>query len=270
MDQINPLVVSAPFGNRIQFPGVTSTLGTFTYHYRAGWLVRHLRLITRLRWSPTMRAWRNWLGLPNPGIGWLNARHLHRRIRVSDKIVSIHGFTTQEWYKLLDITYDMRPLGIELNVSCPNVQHPAEWLGIVDMACKWAVEFGVDCRNQCRSAPWVIVKLPPLGYQQLATIAFERGVRWFHACNTLPVEPRGGISGKPLKPLSLECVKWLRWEFGKDAKIVGGGGVRTVKDAYDYKLAGADCVAVGTALFNPLLRRRRLRKLREYLYSVPR
>jgi dihydroorotate dehydrogenase len=107
----------------------------------------------------------------------------------------------------------------------------------------------------------VIAKLPPLDWRALASRLYAEGVRHFHACNTLPT-PRGGLSGKPLKPLALSVVRDLRQAFGGSVVIVGGGGVTTPEDALEYREAGADHVAAGSVLLSPL-RWGRLRAIAE-------
>jgi dihydroorotate dehydrogenase len=56
----------------------------------------------------------------------------------------------------------------------------------------------------------------------------------------------GGLSGKPLTGRSLEIVRYLRRELGKDFLIIGSGGIMTPQDAVDRINAGADLVQVYT------------------------
>ena len=73
----------------------------------------------------------------------------------------------------------------------------------------------------------------------------------FHCCNTLPV-PEGGMSGRPLKPVALDCIRDLRAKpFGNDPTIIGGGGVYALSDIDLYADAGADHVALATKTMNP-------------------
>jgi len=99
----------------------------------------------------------------------------------------------------------------------------------------------------------VVVKLPPIHYELIVEQARAAGVRAFHCCNTLPI-PAGGISGVPLKPLSLRCIRFLRaTQAGDQLVLIGGGGVYTVADIETYAAAGADHVALGTKTMNPRL-----------------
>jgi dihydroorotate dehydrogenase len=94
-----------------------------------------------------------------------------------------------------------------------------------------------------------------VGFELMFLQALEAGIRAFHACNTLPV-PAGGLSGQPLKPVALQCIRRLRElcpaDVWPDVRILGGGGVRTVEDVDDYADHGVHAVGVGTKLMNPI------------------
>lgn len=243
------LFVSAPFGNYVQPAGAVATLGTFTARARPGRVWRVLRTV---RYYPRLHAWVNRIGLRNPGIAWLAGRVASGRLRVDDKLVSVHGFATDEWWELLDRIAELRPRGVELNMSCPNV-------GEID----WPQ--GLFARALATGVP-VVVKLPPVQFETMFVQALEAGVRAFHACNTLPV-PAGGISGRPLKPVALQCIRRLRDLAGAGAwselRVLGGGGVREPNDVDDYAAHGVCAVAVGTKVMNPvyLLSHRGLQKI---------
>ncbi len=233
---MKPLIISAPFGNYVQPRGATATLGSFTALGRPG---RWWRTLATVRYYPRIGAWVNRIGLRNPGIGWLGERVRAGRIDTSDKIVSIHGFSAEEWWALLEHIREIKVLAVELNMSCPNVGE-IDWPE--DLFAR-AGERGVR----------VIVKLPPVNWQEMAGQALRAGVRTFHCCNTLPV-PAGGISGKPLKPVALQCIRELQELGGVDRlTIIGGGGITTPADIDEYAAAGAMHVAIGTKAMNPRL-----------------
>ncbi|MEX2670724.1 MAG: hypothetical protein WD294_01300 [Phycisphaeraceae bacterium] len=239
--RIQPLIISAPFGNYIQPRGTTPTLGTFTAARRPGRLLQILRTVRHYR---RIGAWVNKIGLRNPGIDSLVERVQAGRADVADKIVSIHGFSTDDWYKLLEQVQMIEPLAIELNMSCPNVGEVSWPADLFEGAIKAAGKVG-----------GVIVKLPPVNYELMARQALEAGVRTFHCCNTLPV-PAGGMSGKPLKPVALACIRDLRSRLLGDltdaVTLIGGGGITTTADIDDYIKAGVQHVAVGTKVMSPL------------------
>ncbi len=232
---LKPLIISAPFGNYVQPSGATATLGTFTLHRRPGRVWRVLRTV---RYYRRLDAWVNRIGLRNPGIDWLVRRVEAGRIDVRDKVVSVHGFDREEWAALLERVERLRPLAVELNLSCPNVGERVHDDDVFDRALGTGVA--------------VIAKLPPVRYEALAEGAVSAGVRAFHCCNTLPV-PGGGMSGAPLKPLSLACVSAMRARYaGAGLLLIGGGGIREPADLEAYAQAGADRFAVGTLTMNPL------------------
>lgn len=238
-DPVKPLIISAPFGNYIQPPGATPTLGTFTLARRGG---RVRRVIQTVRWYPRIGAWVNRIGLRNPGIDWLVGRVESGKTDVSDKIVSIHGFVDEDWDLLLARLGPLDPMAIELNISCPNVGHVTWPAGLFEHAVSAA---GQKTR--------VIVKLPPVNFMRIFREASAAGIRWFHCCNTLPV-PAGGVSGKPLKPVAMQCIGEIR-EHVADAwpqyTVIGGGGITTNTDIDDYAHLGVRHVAIGTKAFNP-------------------
>lgn len=239
-DQVVPglkaLTVSAPFGNYIRPEGCTATLGTFTVHDRPG---RPWRILKTVRYYPRLKAWVNKIGLRNPGIGWVKKQVTAGKLDLSDKLVSIHGFDTDEWYRLVDDIAELRPMGVELNMSCPNVGHIA-----------WPEDLFE--RTVATGVPTVL-KVPPVNYGLMVEQAVQQGVRAMHCCNTLPV-PAGGVSGLPLKPVALQCIRDLRQRpWGSDILIIGGGGIRSAAEIDEYRDAGADTFAVGTLLMNPLL-----------------
>jgi dihydroorotate dehydrogenase len=237
MDALKPLVISAPFGNYIQPDCATATLGTYTAAPRAG---RLWRIIRTVRYYPRLGAWVNKIGLRNPGIDHLKRSVDSGKILPADKLLSIHGFSPDDWWRLLDRASEVRPMGLELNISCPNV---GEISWPPDLFQR-AVDTGLP----------IVVKIPPVRYERIVDDALGAGVRWLHCCNTLPV-PAGGMSGRPLLPISQRVVSEVRETALKrgieDLRLIGGGGVRSPEDAIAYRRAGADVVAVGTLVFGP-------------------
>jgi dihydroorotate dehydrogenase len=224
------LIIGAPFGNYITCPDATSTLGTYTLNPKSGRIWRSL-LSVRYYWR--IKSWVNKLGLPNPGIRTL------KREDCINRILSIHGYSYDEWSKLIEFAIDLEPLSLELNLSCPNV---------TKVAIKEAVE-AADLAHKLFG--WrVIAKLAPIRWMDFVHPLVDVGIDWFHLCNTIDT-PGGGISGKTLKQYSLWAVEEVRKTYDM-TMIIGGGGVTCVQDAKDYLNAGANQVSVASMLFNPL------------------
>ena len=197
-----------------------------------------------------VKGWVNKLGLPNPGLQHLiNRRHSKECNIGRNAIISVKGFCEDDWRWLLAQVHQLRPLAVELNISCPNDGHGAA-------ACVEELRFLPEWFEKI--AEWenheeIIVKLPPVGWLSLANKFYGMGVRWFHCCNTIPT-PAGGVSGHVLKPYSLEAIAHLHERF-EDVKLIGGGGIYSVQDAQEYWAAGADHVAIASALLNPWRRK---------------
>ena len=64
----------------------------------------------------------------------------------------------------------------------------------------------------------------------------------------VPNEGRGGLGGSVVKPTGLANVKTFKRLLGDKVDIIGCGGVSNGMDAFEYFLAGASAVAVGTQL----------------------
>lgn len=227
------LVISAPFGNHdlFAYEGAIRTRGTFTLDRRGGRLWRLWRIAWTLRYHRALKAWTNKLGLPNPGID--------ESPFDLDAYGSIHGFNLYDWDLMLLKAYN-RYKRVELNLSCPNV-HQQEMKTLVTVGGTYVERLGVD---------YIIAKLSPVYTMELGEQLYDVGVRHFHLCNTFPV-PCGGMSGKPLKQLSLRAVELFRNKW-PDVHLIGGGGVTGIADARDYLSAGANDVAIATMLLNPM------------------
>ena len=245
MIPLKKVVISAPFGNHIHCKWATSTLGTFTLMPRVNWCRLWWRILSTLRYYPKMNAWVNRLGLPNRSIYSLDFKKDY-----SKSIISIHGFNSMEWQWLGYQCAELKPLAVEANLSCPNVTLEATKNLI--SGCLSLLRFGVP----------VIAKLPPVGWRELLDPLVKNGINTFHLCNTLAT-PAGGLSGTPLKQLSLDAIKTVRKEYNKTLQIIGGGGIYTVQDGNDYIEAGADHIAIASLLLNPFTRWKRLSMLGE-------
>lgn len=197
-------------------------------------------------------GWINAFGWCNVGID-AYLRDYHPRTREQRTIVSLGGFSTEEFVTLVDRVNAAVPAGeiaaVEFNVSCHNVNFDFSTIlqGVLDEAVP-------------RSHHPVILKLSPDNdYVRNARQAAAAGVSALTAINTvkaLRLDPRtgepllanryGGLSGRAIKPIGLRVVSELR-EAGVTLPIIATGGVRTVDDCREYFWAGADAVSLGSA-----------------------
>jgi dihydroorotate dehydrogenase (NAD+) catalytic subunit len=59
----------------------------------------------------------------------------------------------------------------------------------------------------------------------------------------------GGLSGPAIRPIAVRCV-WQVRDVLPEVPLIGMGGIRNGADAFEFILAGADAVSVGTVVFN--------------------
>ena len=220
--------ISAPFGNFLQYStfaqGATCVTGTFTLKPRPG---RFKQILKTLRYVPTEAgwAWRNQLGLRNPGIfKGIENTPWH-------SVMSIASLEPNDWKILYEIV--PKHMSVELNISCPNVnRHP-----------NLTKAFAKDKRK------WCIVKVPPtITHKQLDRIV-NLGYNQIHASNTLPTE-KGGLSGKIVAPYTLGIISFLKENY-PHVEVIAGGGVTDRFSADRYLDAGADHISLGTVSFTP-------------------
>ena len=73
---------------------------------------------------------------------------------------------------------------------------------------------------------------------------------------------QGGLSGPAIKPVALFCVHRLK-DLG--VPLIGVGGIMSGRDAYEFLLAGASAVAIGSAtLRDPYAPLRIIKELKAY------
>lgn len=144
--------------------------------------------------------------------------------------------------------------GIELNLSCPNVEngslfgHSAQ----LTAAVVEAVKANTDLPVLAKLAP----NVPDIA--DVAVAAVRAGADALTICNTIPamaidVEARkpvlggitGGLSGPGLRAISLALV--YRAAQVVDVPIIGVGGIFEAKHVLEYIMAGATAVQVGSA-----------------------
>jgi dihydroorotate dehydrogenase (NAD+) catalytic subunit len=176
-------------------------------------------------------------------------------------IVNIAGDTVEEYGELARRLDGVKGVsGIEVNVSCPNVQAGGAAFG-ADAAMAAEV---VKAVRKATSLP-VLVKLTPnaadiitvakaveaAGADAVSLVNSYKGMA-IDIVERRPVitNTTGGLSGPAIKPLALALV----YEVAGAVKIpvVGCGGIVTAEDALEYIMAGASAVQVGSATYrNP-------------------
>lgn len=156
-----------------------------------------------------------------------------------------------------------------INVSSPNtpglrdLQSEAKLTNLLTTVVK---ERNVLGKNLLGNKPPVLVKVAPdltePEIESIANSAKEAKVDGIIISNTTIQRPvdrllttdkqlinqAGGLSGKPLKPLSLKALRTLR-KYTKDSDLVliGCGGISNGKDALEFGKAGATFIELYTA-----------------------
>jgi dihydroorotate dehydrogenase (NAD+) catalytic subunit len=198
----------------------------------------------------------NAMGLPNPGIENYKEEIAIARKDGAAVVGSLFGANPEEFAAIAKVMEHSGAVSLELNLSCPHAKGLGSEIGQDPKALSEVI---VAVKKSVRIPVWA--KLTPNTHDPgaLAEAAVKAGADAISAINTVramaisskamrPVLSHGlgGLSGPAVKPVGLACV-WQIYERVK-APIVGIGGITTGEDAFEYVLAGASAVEVGTAL----------------------
>src|ERR1700687_4690236 len=207
-----------------------------------------------IRIAETPSGMLNAIGLQNPGVDHV-ARVYAPAWATWDVpvIVNVAGDSVDEYVAVarrLDRVAGIA--GLELNISCPNVQSGLQFG--VDPALAAEVTRAVRATTDLP----LIVKLTPnvTDIVAVARAVEDAGADAVSAINTYvgmaidvrrrwPVLSRdsGGLSGAAVKPLALHAV----WQVAAAVRIpvVGIGGITTAADALEFLLGGGGAVQLG-------------------------
>ena len=199
----------------------------------------------------------NFIGLQNPGLERFleNLDDYHIGLPI---FVSIAADTIGEFAAMCErFASDERIAAVELNLSCPNLEHFGYDFYANFCASPGTVrEVVVACRVALPNKP-LFAKLANEGAVTNAVDAEEAGADALTLINTIPalvVDPRerwillrGGLSGPAIKPIALRAV----YEVSQVVKVpvVGCGGITSGADVAEFMLAGAAAVQVGAGSF---------------------
>jgi dihydroorotate dehydrogenase (NAD+) catalytic subunit len=199
----------------------------------------------------------NAMGLPNPGIDVYSEEiKFSKTILRVPVIVSVFGYSAEDYTLVAKKAVDAGADAIELNVSCPHVKQTGAEIGQSPKLLAEVVQMVKAAINKP-----LIVKLSPnvADITVQAAAAIEAGADVLTATNTLkamaidtetmrPIlsNVKGGLSGPAIKPVALRCVYDVAEEF--DVPIIGCGGISNWRDAVEFFLAGASAIQIGTAV----------------------
>ncbi|MBI4250563.1 dihydroorotate oxidase [Candidatus Uhrbacteria bacterium] len=175
-------------------------------------------------------------------------------------VASIAGLSVEDYRVMVDTFQESDVDLIEVNLSCPNIE------GKPQVAYDFEqTEKVLSVVSRSGTKP-VGVKLPPYFdyvHQQHMAELIEKYQISFVTCinsvgNVLVIDPEketpilkpkkgfGGLSGSYIKPIALANVRAFYNLLGDKISIFGVGGIQSGVDAFEFLLAGADVVQVGT------------------------
>ena len=196
--------------------------------------------------------------MQNPGIQEFIADKLpYLRTLKTHVIVNIAGKSLHEFEELAKRLDIEGITGIEVNVSCPNVEDG----GIMFGKDPQLIEKITSLVKRSTSKA-VIIKLTPetVDIESCARAAANGGADAISLINTVvgmaidirerkPFFKRvfAGLSGPAIKPIALAMVH--RVSKAVNLPIIASGGIITGNDAIEFFMSGAAAVAIGTGNF---------------------
>ncbi|HEX8626408.1 MAG TPA: quinone-dependent dihydroorotate dehydrogenase [Allosphingosinicella sp.] len=165
--------------------------------------------------------------------------------RIGDYVAGVERFASQARY-------------ITVNVSSPNT--PGLRLLQNDDSLPRLVDAVVSARNKVNGPPIFLKVAPDLTDEEIVRIAqssFNGGIDALIVANTTVSRPgdlaavcpeTGGLSGAPVKSLSLNILRAFHSEIGGRVPLIGSGGISSAEDAYERIRAGASLIQLYTAL----------------------
>lgn len=206
----------------------------------------------------------NAVGLSNPGVD-----ATVEEVRVAKRVLKPKGiaviasiFAESVWdfgvvaQKISRAAPDL----IEVNISCPNVEHE---FGQFFCATPYVAAQVTRRVKQSTDVP-LIVKLSPneANIVDIAKAVVDAGADAISAINTLgpgmviDIESRapiisnriGGISGPAIHPIAVRCVNDIARAVR--VPIVGIGGNTLARDGIEMIIAGAHAVGIGSAIYS--------------------
>ncbi len=200
----------------------------------------------------------NSIGLQNPGIEHFIAEDLP--LLTSEYhgplVVNISGFSVEEYAELagrLDAIPEIDIL--EINISCPNVQHGGAAFGTDP---KMAEKITEEVRR--RTTKPIFMKLTPniTDITEIARACESGGADGISMINnfkamridlrsrrTITSVPYAGLSGPAIRPIAQRMVNEVF--HAVKLPIIGIGDIRTADDVLEMIMAGATAIQMGSA-----------------------
>ena len=210
----------------------------------------------------------NSMGIPNLGY-ILYQNYWKQKKKEKVFIQSILAFNEEELREMLFNLNIEKDVILEVNFSCPNVSGH----GIIAYNMQLFEKYlQILCNDRKMRFG---IKLPPYWekwqFDQVSSLLKKyktngRGPEFITCCNSIMngllidvetestrIKPNGGLGGLggggSMKAVALSNVhQFSKLLEGTGISVVGCGGIKNGRDAFEYILAGAECVQVGTQL----------------------
>ena len=231
------------------------------------------------RMAETPSGMLNSIGLQGPGIDQFLEHDIPWLVEQGARvIVSISGETVEEYASLARKLRGISSLhGIEVNISCPNVENRGLVFACDPVASRAVIE--TVRKNVAGDYP-IIAKLSPdvtdiVAIAQEVVAAGADGLALINTVLGMVIDidakrPKlagltGGLSGPAIRPIAVRAIYQVHRAL-PSVPILGMGGVASGRDALELIFAGASGVSVGTATFgNPSAAVRIKEELRKLL-----
>lgn len=217
------------------------------------------------RMAETPSGMLNSIGLQGPGVDaflendipWLASQGARTIVSIAGESVEEYAVLARKMRNLAGV------VALEVNISCPNVENRGMVFSCQPDTARAAIE--AVRRNIGGELP-IIAKLSPdvTDIVAIAKAVSEAGADGVALINTLLgmvidtnsmlpklAQKTGGLSGPAIRPVAIRAVYQVHAALPQ-LPILGMGGITNGRDAFEFILAGASAVSVGTANFgNP-------------------
>ncbi|GAB6885178.1 MULTISPECIES: dihydroorotate oxidase [Streptococcus] len=215
------------------------------------------------RYADTALGSINSMGLPNHGYQYYldYVTELQNNPESKNHFLSLVGMSEEETHTILKAVQASDYQGlVELNLSCPNVP------GKPQIAYDFETTERILTDIFTYFTKPLGVKLPPyfdIAHFDRAAAIFNKFPLTFVNCinsvgnglviddETVVIKPKngfGGIGGDYVKPTALANVHAFYKRLNPSIQIIGTGGVKSGRDAFEHILCGASMVQLGTIL----------------------
>ena len=215
------------------------------------------------RYADTALGSINSMGLPNKGFNYYldYVIELQGNPNSKNHFLSVVGMSPEETHTILKAIQASRYQGlVELNLSCPNVP------GKPQIAYDFETTESILTEVFSYYTKPLGVKLPPyfdiVHFDQAAEVFNKFPLAFVNCINsignglvindeTVVIKPKngfGGLGGDYVKPTALANVHAFYQRLDPSIQIIGTGGIKTGRDAFEHILCGANMVQLGTVL----------------------